>query len=266
MARKPRIKWRKSDAEKLAKEVERFNAKIYRTRRRHPELADILPDPIKSSEKARMVEDLKTKTRSEFNKQINSLDRFLRRGAEKEIVSATGNRVTKWEKNEVALKVAQVNRQRTLERKAVEAMDATSRGESIGLKRGQMGSERLNELKPKKFDFNKIKGGKEWEKFKAAIEKLASPEARDKRMEEYKANYITGLQNAFGDHANDIIKVLQDLPAEEVVKTYYAEQEATIEFIYDPIEMRNRLDIIGGIWERVRAEHERVYDEVRRGL
>lgn len=259
MARKPTIRWRKSDAEKLAKEVERFNAKIYRTRRAHPELADILPEPIRKADKAKLVDEIKGKSRSEFNKEIKSLDRFLRKGAEKEIVSATGNRITKWERNEVSIKVAQINRERTRERKAVENMDATSRGESLGLKRGEMGSARLNELKPKKFNFDKIKGGKEWEKFKSGIDKMVSPEAKDKRMEEYKANYITGLKNTFGDHANDLITMIEQLPAEAVVKTYYSEQEATIDFFYEMQEMRLKLDILGNIWRGVKNEHDEIH-------
>lgn len=256
MSRKPNIRWRKSDAEKLAKEVERFNAKIYRTRSRHPELADILPDTIKKEDKQRMITDFKTKPRSEFNKQINSLDRFTRRGSEKEIVSATGNRVTKWERREVSYKVAQINRARTIERKAAENMDATSRGKSLGMKRGEMGSERLNELKPKKFNFDKIRGGKEWEKFKASVDKLASPEARNARIEAYKTNYIKGLKEAFGDYANDIIDIIENLPAEVVVKTYYGEQEATIDFFYEPQAMEMKLDILDGIWQGVNEERD----------
>lgn len=255
MSRKPTINWRKSDTEKLTKEVERFNAKVYRTRHAHPELSDILPKPITKAEKARMIEELKVHPRSEFKKELNTLDRFLKRGAEKEIISATSNRVTRWEKNEVALKVAQINRERTKERKAVEQMDATSRGEKIGLKRGEMGSERLNELKPKKFDFDKIRRD-EWKRFKASVEKMASPEAREKRMEDYKANYIKGLRDTFGDYANDIIEVIEGLPAELVVKTYYGEQEATIDFFYEPQAMELKLDILSNIWQGVQEQHD----------
>jgi hypothetical protein len=256
MSRKPNINWRASDAERLEKEIRRFNAKVSRTKRAHPELENILPETIKKSDKAKMIEEIKAKPRSEFNKQINSLSRFSKRGAEQVIVSKTGNAVTKWEKNEVALKVAQINRERARERKAVQNMDVTSRGESVGLKRGQMGSERLNELHPKKFNFDKIKGGKEWEKFKASVERQASPEARDKRMEEYKANYIKGLKEAFGEYANDIIEIVESLPAEKVVSTYYGEQEATIAFFYEKQDMDLKLDILEGIWQGAKEEHD----------
>lgn len=259
MSRKSKINWRKGDAEKLTKEIERFNAKIYRTRKAHPESIDILPDLIRADDKAKMVEELQNKTRSEFNKTLKSMDRFLKRGTEKEIVSATGNRVTRWEKNEVAIKVAQINRERTKERKAIENMDATSQGQNLGLKRGEMGSERLNELKPKKFDFNKIKGGKEWEKFKAAIDKLSSPEAKDQRKEDYKTNYLKAMENAYGEHGKEIIEMIKGLPADVVVKTYYKEQEATIDFHYELQEMQLKLDILYNIWQGVKEDYEEVH-------
>lgn len=255
MSRKPPIKWRESDAEKLAKEVERFNAKIYRARHAHPETADILPATIKKADKIKMVEELKAKPRSEFKKEINSLDRFTRRGSEKVVESRTGNKVTRWEKNEVALKVRQINRERTIERKKVEAMDATTRGEKIGLKRGEMGSERLSELQPKKFDFNKIKGGKEWERFKASVEKQASPTARDTRKDLFKENYLKALDSVYGDYASDVRAIIEALPANVVVDTYYREQEASIDFHYDKIEMDFKLEILDGIWQSVSDEY-----------
>jgi len=256
MSRKPSIKWRESDAEKLEKKVARFNAKIYRTKRSHPELADILPNTIKKADKEQLIQKFKEMPRSEFNKKLTSLERFSVKGAEKEIVSKTGNRVTKWEKKEVGLKVAQVNRAKTVERKAVEQMEATSRGESLGMKRGEMGSERLNELKPKKFNFDKIRGGKEWEKFKESVDKLASPEARNERMETYKKNYITGVERVYGDYAKDLINMLKEIPAEDIVKMYYSEQEATITFHYDPQEMQTKLDIITNIWTPLFEEYQ----------
>lgn len=258
MSRKPNIKWRKSDAERLNKEIERFNKKIYNTRQRNPELVSILPDTIKKADKLKMIEELKNAPRNEFNKKINSLNRFIKRDALTPITSDTGNTVSKWERQEVAYKVAQINRDRTRERKAVENMDATSRGESLGLKRGEMGSERLNSLKAKKFNFDKIRSGKEWEKFKASIDKLSSPTAKAERMQEYKDNYIKGLENAFGEYADDIIGMIKELDADIVVKTFYSEQEATIDFFYEPQEMNLKLAMLGDLWSGVTDQQDEI--------
>lgn len=261
MARKPIIRWRKGDAEKLDKEIKRFNAKVNRTKKKHPDLAEFLPETIKKEEKARLLKEIKSAPRSEFKKQLNSLSRFSEKGAEKTVTSKTGNVVTKWEKKEVSLKVAQINRERTKERTVAENLDVTTQGKSIGFKRGQMGSERMNELKPKPFNFDKIKGGKEWEKYKETVNKQTSYDAKTRRLEDYKSNYIKGLKGAFGDYASDIIEIVESLPADVVVKTHYAEQEATITFFYEKQDMDLKLDVLSNIWQGAMEEHD---DKTRR--
>lgn len=255
MPRKPNIKWRKSDAEKLETEIKRFNKKIYNTRQRHPELKDILPKTITKADKLQMINEFKNAPRSEFKKTLNSLNRFLRPGAEQAVKSMTGNTVTKWEKREIGLKVGQINRQRTIERAKMENLDATSQGKPLGLKRGQMGSERMNALKPKKYNFDKIKGGKEWEKFKDTIEKQASYNYMNDKLEQYKANYLKGLDDVFGEYAKDIKAIIEKLPPELVNETYFKEQEASISFIYDMQEMNIKLDILSNIWGNVSEQY-----------
>jgi len=259
MQRKPNIKWRKSDAEKLEAEIKRFNAKIYRNKRAHPELESVLPKPILKADKVKMIDELKQLPRSEFNKELNSLNRFSKKGSEKIITSKTGNSVTLWEKNEVSLKVANINRERTKERKKIENMDATSQGEKLGMKRGEMGSERLNELKPKKFNFDKIRGGVEWEKFKASVKKQSNPIERDKRIEQYKENYLKALDE-FGGYADHIKALVEQLPADVVVKTYYSEQEAIIKFVYEGIdgtqEKENVLETLEKIWSNTLKDYK----------
>ena len=259
MSRKSTINWRKSDEQRVENTIKSFNKKIYNTRNRKPELKDILPNTITKYDKIEMMEKFKTMSRAEFNKEMKSLDRFLKKDSEKAIVSKTGNRVTKWEKNEVALKVAQINRERTRQRKEIEKIEAISQGELIGLKRGEMGSERLNELKPKKFNFDKIRGGKEWEKYKAGVEKQANPETRERIYEMYKENYLKGL-DAYGGYADSIKEIVEQLPADVVVKTFYKEQEASIDFVYEGsdglLDKDLVLDILEGVWSRALEDYD----------
>ena len=255
MSRKSNIKWRASDAEKLEAEIKRFNKKIYNTRHRHPELKNVLPKTITKADKLQMIEEFKNAPRSEFKKTLNSINRFSRPGAEEAVKAMTGNKVTKWEKREIGIKVGQINRQRTIERAKMEKLDATSQGVPLGLKRGQMGSERMNALKPKKYNFDKIKGGKEWEKFKDTIEKQSSFNYRQDRFEQYKANYLKGLDDVFGEYAKDIKSIIEKLPPELVNETYFKEQEASITFIYDMQEMNLKLDVLSNIWGNVQEQY-----------
>jgi hypothetical protein len=151
--------------------------------------------------------------------------------------------------------VQELNRERTKARTAFENLEATSRGEKLGMKRGEMGSERMNELKPKKFNFNKMRNVTEWNKYKKSLFKQTNYNAKNERLENYKENYIKGLENAFGEYAKVIIELIRELPAEKVVNSYYKEQEATIEFFYEPQAMQDKLDILYDIWQGVTDEH-----------
>jgi hypothetical protein len=222
-------------------------------------LQDILPETIKRADTEKMISQLKVQPRNEFNKMVHSLERFSRKGAEQEVKAGTGNRVTRWEKKEVGYQVAQANREIAKERKQFSELEATSRGEKTGLKRGEMGSERLNNLKPIDYNFDRIRGGKEWDKFKEMVKRKSTPTARDEIMERYKANYLKGLDE-YGGYADDIKAIIERLPADVVVKTYYQEQEATIKFYYEGIEGLQEkdtvIDIIRSVWTRALEEYE----------
>jgi len=92
------------------------------------------------------------------------------------------------------------------------------------------------------------------EKYKAAVESKLNYASSIRRMEDYKANYIKGLQNAFGDYAKNIIAIVERLPADVVVNTHYKEQEATIDFFYEKQDMDLKLDILENIWQGVYAD------------
>jgi len=259
MSRKPTIKWRSSDAEKLENEIRRFNAKIYRTKRAHPEMADILPNAILKKDKKLLIKNLKETPRNEFNNLLKSLDRFSVKGAEIAITSKTGNTVTTWELKETKKKFQRSERMKAKELEIIKAINVTSRGESLELKRGEMGSERLNGFQPRTFDFDKIQKGTEWEKFKKYVDKHSSQQNQDKLNALYKENYLLSLDN-FGGYADDIKDIINQLPNELMVETYYGEQEATIEFVYTGVDGLQAkefiIETVRGIWQKTLDEYK----------
>jgi hypothetical protein len=244
--RTPEIKWRKSDEDKLNRAIRRFNSKIEREMKKHPENADILPEKIKKKEVKEQVQ-----YRNDFNKLLKSTERFMKKDATKVIKNKEGVQTTKWEKKEIAIKVATINRERTRERKLAEMIPTTSQGKETGLKRGEMGDTRTNELKPKQFDFNKIKSKKEWQMFIDSVDKQVSTTYKLHKMELFKENYIKALKIALPAYADEIIEVLKDIPAPTVVNTFYGEQEASIDFIYDPQEAEVIGEILLQLWQDI---------------
>ena len=253
MSRKSNIKWRQSDEKELKRIVRNFNSKISRILKKDPSLAEIMPSRVKVAEIKGRVS-----TRQDFNREIKSLSRFLNKGSEKVIESKGGIKTTSWEKKEVGIQVATINRRRAVKRKQLEELEATSRGESLGMTRKEMKSIRLNELNPKTFNFDKI-SKYDWKKFKASVYKQSRPDFQDNADNLLRQNYIKGLLDVFGDtdETNKIIQTIEKMPIKEFITQFYKEQEATIDFIYDPIEASRKMDIlIRDVWVETEGDYD----------
>ena len=85
MQKRYNIKWRDTDEKALAKAVRKFNAKRTRLLKQVPELEEFLPAKLSTKELKKTI-----KTRRDFNNEINSIERFMQKGAEKPIVTKEG--------------------------------------------------------------------------------------------------------------------------------------------------------------------------------
>lgn len=228
MPKQYNIKWRKSDKEKISNTVRQFNAKITRTLKKHPEFAPYLPKKITVKELTANI-----RTRKDFNREVNSLSRFLKRGAEKPYTSKSGVKTTTWERTEIGYKVAQINRQRMIERKRA----------NVSTYKGTMGSIQANNLNPKKYNIDKIRP-QEWDKFIETVEKQVKSNYNYDKMERYKENYIKGLYNVFGAKGNDIIGIVENIPSDKFTDLFYNDPVLQLDFIYDPIEVDLKIESI----------------------
>ena len=121
MSRQSNIKWRIQDERELAQVTRDFNRKLDRLVQDNPKLAYIYPkfynDTTKQLESELTIDTIKSLiySRTDYNRMINMLKRFLKEGAE-EIVDAPGNdygsKVTKWQLNEQTKRAAIVNKLR----------------------------------------------------------------------------------------------------------------------------------------------------------
>lgn len=228
MPRQYNIKWRNKDKTRLSNTVRQFNAKITRMLKKNPELAPYLPERL-------TVQGLRDKiqTRQDFNREIKSARRFLKPGAETPVTSATGIRTTRWDKREIGIKVGVINRRRNRELKK---MNPTT-------EKGTMGTIRENNLRPKKYDIDKIKAS-DWDMFVYGVEKQIMSGYTAQKNELYKQNFIKAVKTAFGSKGTEIVEMAQSIPADILVELYYNDPVLQVEFIYNPLEMQIKIDNI----------------------
>lgn len=238
-----KIRWRENDEKELKRLIKNFNTKISYVKKKHPELASSMPGKLSFKELKNKIS-----TRSELKRTENSLKRFSRKGAEKQIVSSRGAKSTVWEVNEFKIKQRIENARRTRERKKIESQEVKSRGKGVGVTRSEMGSIKENSLKPSKKNFNNL-SQKEWELAKRNIDNMLNENYRNDKKMQMKENYIKGLENA--GYSDELIQLIKKVDIDVFINTVETDQEATFDFIYDPIELQVKSDSLYEVWSNV---------------
>ena len=226
MQKRYNIKWRESDEKELSKAVRKFNAKRTHLLKQVPELEEFLP-PKQSVKTLRES----IKTRRDFRNEINSIERFMQKGAEKPIVTAEGVKTTAYEKKELGIKIRAINARRAAERKRA----------NVSTEKGTMGTIRANNLQPKQVNIDKIKKS-DWNKFVESVEKQARDSYSQEKYERYKENFIKGLENAFGESGAELVALAEQIDPETLSQMYFDDPILQIDFIYDPLEMQVKID------------------------
>lgn len=221
MPRRSNIKWRQQDKETISKTVRQFNAKLTRILKKHPELAPYLPDRLTVEGVRQSIE-----TRQDFNREVRSLQRFLKRGAERPILSDSGIKTTEWQRREVGYKVATVNRARTLEAKRA----------NVSTEKGTMGSIEANNLRPKSYDINRI-APRDWNKFIETVERQVMTNYDSDRVERYKENYLKSIRRNLGTRgkAKELYDLVATLDPYFMYDIYYDDPVLQIQFTSDPL-------------------------------
>lgn len=230
MPRTNSIKWRKQDAQKIASLARRFNAKLTRLNKAHPELAPYLPQRLSTVDlKARSL------TRRDFNRIVNSYERFLKPGAETPVITKSGILSTKWEVREARIKLSTINRMRSAERKkAIETGASIYKGTQASItERG------LNELT---LDLETITG-EQWPAVLLNLEKQVSSDYYANRVQKYRHNYMTAFERELpdGELKEELRVLVEQIPDSLLYDIYYADPIMQLQYMYTLEEANQKM-------------------------
>lgn len=241
--RKYNMRWSDSDVAELQRTIKNFNNKLYRQRKKNPEQAEVLPQTVKKSD---MIEQIET--RADFNRIVNSLQRFTRRGAEETVESAKGAKATKWEVEEATRKQAIENARRTRERKKLEEQEVKISGKGTGVKRAEMGTLKENELKPSRKKFDNM-SQKEWDLFKRNMDNMMNATYHREKRAKMRENYIKGLRDAgFLDSNPELETYVRGVDINTFYNLTQNDETATFDFYKDPIAYEHRRQVLLSTW------------------
>lgn len=227
MSRQSKIRWKPDDEKELRKAVKNFNAKINRVAKKDPKNKNALPEKV-------TLKDLKDliNTRQDLKREINSLKRFSKRGAEA-LVDLPDNKynlkTTKWQKTEMNRRAGIINRKRKKRLEDVMNTPLYSRGESLGYKRGDigMGDAEINQLQPIKAFTPSMNRPDLKAKFKT-LQKESQNSFWDAKDEQMKRNYLKGLlENYNPEDLKDVVDKINHMSFKEFYKI--AKMEGTRE-------------------------------------
>lgn len=222
MANNDRIRWRDKDIIALKKTINNFNRRVERASKKSPD-SSYLPKKLKFENEKKNIA-----TRRDFNNFINSLNRFNAKTA-RPIRNAIGTITTQWQLYETNLRLRIINKKRRQQRENIDPY--------IGLDN----TAESNSLKERKLNFEG-RTQSDWDQFSERVEKQNTDAFKQKRIKQYKENYITAFWELIGDQ--ELIKRLSKVPAYQLAEWIYTEPILSIDFIYDPLESQIKAEQI----------------------
>lgn len=265
MSKQYNIKWREQDEKELRRVVRNFNDKLRRLVKENPENQNILPqfwnEQTQQFESRVTIKNLKEliQTRADYNRQLNMLRRFGRRGAEEIIEAPTneyGARTTKWQKSEMARMAQIVNRRRRERLENLENVKMLDSYGELGYTLGQrfgMGLASRNSLNPiKTFTASQTQADLK-QKVRALMRESASNYAKDRDLM-LKENFINELRKNYNEaDISDVIERIRSMDDDLFVLKFEARGDK-FELAYPPDrgseEYNNYVSELKGYWLR----------------
>lgn len=238
MSKYHKIRWTEQDTKEINRVVKNFNSKINRLAKQNPSIASILPERVSGKQLKEIIN-----TRQDLKRELNALKRFSKRGSE-EIVNVPNSeydlKITSWQRTEMNRRIGIINRRRKSRLEQLENVEMTSRGESLGYTRGQlgMGKAEVVALQPMTA-FYRTMGYKDIKKRWESILHQSQSDYFTKRDYQVRDNYIIGLkQNYNEEDIKDIIDKIEHMDIKDFLNTFNQEG-GTFEFLYPNSEMES---------------------------
>ena len=220
MAKSNKIRWRSVDQGRVSRIAQRFNAKITRVIKKHPEWADIMPNRVNAKE---LSERLKNGTRRQFDREMNRLERFLRKGAEMPYTTKSGVATTVWQKKEIDNTFRAINAKRRAERKKLDP----------SIFKGNLHSIQENNLLQRKNTVQEI-SPEYWKEFVRNLDYQLEQEYKDK-SNIYKMNLLKAISNILGEKS-ELYNLVSQVAPERIKRFADTSSLISISFLYEPLE------------------------------
>lgn len=242
------IKWRSNDESEARRIIRNFNDKLRREIAKNPRNKPALPQFYNPNtgefENKLTFKNFKNmvETRADYNRELNALKRFSKRGAEA-IIDVPGNynkaRTTRWQLQELSRRTSIINqkRQARLDKKAtLEMLDTLGKtGYTYG-QALQMGLIQENVLKPTTPYTEGMQQGDIKRKYRSLMIE-SQQKYYSKKDLQLKENFIKGLEETWKkSEIRDIVAKIREMDPEDFLEKFDAKADNAFQDIYFPNE------------------------------
>lgn len=253
MPRKSKFTWNVTNTETFEKTIRNFNAKIYYQRKAHPEIADMLPDTIKRSDKSAMREAFEDEysTQQDFDRRMKSIKRFSKKDATKVVKDVDNNPMLNYQKKEIQYKVQAVNQKLKQQREQI------AKTPELGMK----GGIQTEELQPIKLDEMK---NKNWKKFEQMLDKKLMTRSRERAEDMYKEKFLEKILVNLQGGGDDLFDFISRIPAKVLYDARFQEDKSLkIQFVSDPLPAEQLSDMAINKWrDYLGLEDGETYEDI----
>lgn len=248
MSKYHKIRWTEQDTKEISRVVKNFNSKITRLAKKNPEIANILPEKVSSKQLKEIIN-----TRQDLHRELNSLKRFSKKGAEKIVTIPDTEydlKTTKWQKVEMNRRVGIINRRRKERLEHLQEVEMTSRGKSLGYTRGQLGMGKATEVALQPLTaFFRTMGNTDLKKRWQSILVQSQSDYFTKKDYRLRDNYIKALVTSFNENnISDIIEAIENMDIKDFLNKF-EEEGGTFEMAYPGKELEHEYEsALRSIW------------------
>lgn len=241
MSRQYNIHWRRSDYSKLSHLIRKANKKIFEIEVKRPDISGYQPEMLDYQEVKASI-----KTRQDLNNFLNKYNRYLREGVEETVKSDRGAVASKWAIHEFEIAQRAENTRRRAKAKREGEQTVTIAGKETDVKRAEMGRIRDLENKASNKKFKNMSSD-DWKHAFRQFEKMMNSNYREEGIKKHMRNYIKGL--IAEGYSDDLINILSHVKPEDFEKVFGRDELAWYDFIYDPMELKAKQELLIELWE-----------------
>lgn len=194
-------------------------------------------------------------SRKEINRYLKEMTGFLDKRADFRVQNEKGAELQYSEVQQIERTISRVNRQKKEQWDRVKDLPYLHKGQPTGLTVGQqadpevgIGDPKYNDFKPIKFNPGRFRTEKEFRDWANEKKDVYSKDWLTRRNELYRDNYIKSMENNLGNASKELQEHIKNMPLQDFVDMYYTENNAHINFVYDKLAVKARVEELERIW------------------